>query len=462
LAPRRSLPSMSSQGDDLETKTDYTGTEAEQTSVKIQEGTHLLINVTDLEGQMKIIDVDPTDPVHASIVKKLDLGSKSEYIQVHFAGETLKRGVTFEEEGILGNANLSVTETPPPPPPAYQGEAEPLLPPKEPKAEPFGHDGSKGAGAVLGIFFLFCICIAFAITYTIGTFASGYYFREDGWYMLFVFIPAPCVVAGCLMGVNMKLSGGRNGEVTMAAGAGCVGVALFIAAFTGLALGVHAGNINQETGRVLSGGLGKDWCPSNANNPHSTVWWAPNTYYPANTYGEYNFEYSCNCGKYGCDICSWCIDVVPVMTSGATNCAASKKVAYWAFRGKQSDNSHDCRMPPMRKGATIVSDGTDGKFYPPVCSGSDDDARLEDYEGGNEGALNGLLRAKQDFLRRYHDYSDAKNSKFVYMCDTPYRSAQEASDAPEMNLLYHMIGVWILLLPACCCFWYGFGKVFTR
>jgi len=446
---------MSSQDDDLEKKEDYTGTEAEQTAIVVQEGTNLLINVADLDGQIRIIEVAPTDPIHASIVKKLGLGSKSDYIQVHYAGNTMKGKVTFEEEGILGNANLSITETPPPPPPVYQGEAEPLLPPKEKEPK----HGSKGAGAVLGIFFLFLISMAFAVTYTIGTFASGYYFAEDGWYMLFIFIPAPCVAVGCLLALH-RLSSNGDPEGPTAVGAGCTGIALFIAAFTGLALGIHAGNINAETSRVLAGGLGKDWCPSDANNPHSTVWWAPNTGFPQNKFGEYSFEYACNCGKYGCDICSWCIDVVPVLTGGSTNCAASKKVAYWAFRGKQSDNSHDCRMPPMRKGATIVE--TEKGFYPPVCSGSDDDARLEDYDGGNSAAVRDLTRAKQDFLRRYTDYSDAPNSKFVYMCDTPFRSAQEASNAPEMNMIYHMVAVWILLLPACCCFWYGFGKAFAR
>jgi len=286
-------------------------------------------------------------------------------------------------------------------------------------------------------------------------YACGYYLNVSGWWMMFAF-PFTHVAVAALLVYSFRCCGISEGEGGLSRSnpwmvqelfmlALCF-VALAGASLLGLALGVHASNMMKEVDRIDAGGLDPNACPSGkaAGKNEKALWWTPGSYVDTTaTPGVKRFNYDCRCSRYGCDTCYGCVTVVPVMApnSGTGSCTPSNKINYWAYRGQDDGN---CKVPKTVRGA-VISRGQEGHhtYLPPICKGSDSYSDglgfLEaDINAGKE--IDELKKAKQVFLNQNPKFSDSPDSRFVFMCQTPWESAQDAKSASINNYIYTLCG----------------------
>jgi len=354
------------------------------------------------------------------------------------------------------------------PPEGYDAEATEMQPPAEeaPVREDTALLGDRPIQSVLHstskpIFvqcvLLLCLVIAAFVVYAaIGASNFEIGFSEPHWYIYFVLIlMIPCGGV-CVTGLVTCPWIKREDEllrwwptldndplfVVMTVG----GVVLTV---VGLAYGVHANIVGVEVKRVLgTGGLLQDLCATEQTS-HAVATWAPgvaiSTEDPHHQgSGQVKWEF---CGKTGCTMT--CLMVQPVIEKpGNSQCSPSNTVQYWAFYGKSTSGSNDnygaCQVPTVMKGAVLVDKD---HYFPPICDSSPDGTM-----DGDDDRLSKLKKAKDSFLSGHPQYRDSATSQYVYMCDDPVKSAENAEQSNKKSFSFVMLiaaGIFFVVFGIC-------------
>jgi len=165
-----------------------------------------------------------------------------------------------------------------------------------------------------------------------------------------------------------------------------------------------------------------------------------------------------------------CISVQPVLTTGSHDCAKSShahdvgysdkvQVSFWAYRASNAWTA-DCPSPERRKGALLIGRTFGAEDKPLICEDKYATAdttlaggwQQDIFAPAHQARDYALSMAKQDFLAKNPSYRDMPNSKYVFMCDSPYKSSQNARDTAYEDYGLAMGVAWVILIPLAVCY----------